>query len=156
MNDRTRALESYRYQDPAKVLERDEARTEFDLMDHRLKKWALWSRVGGIRPDLWESDPGPSGIVLTRDEVWDADKINILVLRLPTLHRLVLHVHYILCRDIECEPWQEVNRRLAKLARATFEQVPLIGRQEYRPIRDRAIRMLINAEEVLTTAIKRA
>lgn len=148
MNERSRALESYRYGDPAKVYERDEQEILFDRMDHRLKIWAAWSRHGGLRPDLWESDPGPSGVVLTRDDVWAAWKIQCMVVRLPALHRIVLAVHYIHQREIEHEPWQEVNLRLARLARAAFEKVPLIGRQEYRPIRDRAVRMLVNAEDV--------
>jgi hypothetical protein len=150
------ALESWRYRNPAEVMERMEESQAFERMDHRLKKWGAWSRAGCIRPELWESDPPPSAEFLTRDDVEDAWGIQCMVMRLPQLHRLVLAVQYVHWREVEIEPWQEVNKRLARLARAAFEQVPLISRHEFRPIRDRAVRMLINSEDAMMSAIKAA
>lgn len=148
------ALESWRYRNPAEVMERMEESQAFERMDHRLKKWGAWSRAGCIAPELWESDPPPSYEFLTRDDVEDAWRIQCMVMRLPMLHRIVLAVHYVHWREVDCEPHHEINRRLAKMARAAFEKMPQISRHEYRPIRDRAVRMLVNSEEVMLAAIR--
>ena len=125
----------------------------FERMDLRLKTWGAWSRSGGIRPDLWDSDPPASGTILTRDDIADAWAMQCMIVRLPAIHRITLAVHYV-HRHIEREPWREVNARLSRLARCAFESVPLISRQEYQPIRDRAVRMLILAEGILTNAVE--
>lgn len=125
------------------------AALEADLnhMDHRLKIWGLWCRIGSIGPILWDTDDS-NGLQLTTYQVRDANKLQLMIMRLPILHRMTVQVHYVDRGDNdEIGPrrkWNEVNARL----RAAGED-RLIGKNEYPRILERALRIIINSERVM-------
>lgn len=125
------------------IQDRDEEREEFARMDNRLRRWAIWCKSGAPKLD---DNGNKIGQVLTRDDIADAWAIQCMVMRLPIEARMVIQVWYVHVGDIadqRMEPWQEVNLRLSRAKVETR-----ISRDMYRPARDRAVRMLINTNNL--------
>ena len=122
------------------------AQLEADIaaMDHRLKVWGHWCRSGGLNPALWESD-NESGRKLTTYENNDAAKLQLMVMRLPILHRMTVQVHYVDRGNNDeigrRKRWEEVNARLRKAG-----EVRRISMGDYKNVWTRALRIIINSE----------
>ena len=125
--------------DRAEQLEADIA-----AMDLRLKLWSHWCRSGGLNPELWDTDVR-SPRQLTTYETRDADKLNLMIMRLPILHRITIQVHYVDRGDPDedgpREKWKEVNARMRRAG-----EYKRISKGDYTNVRTRALRIIINSE----------
>lgn len=121
---------------------------DINSMDHRLKIWGMWCRLGNQNPLLWETDD-PNGLQLTTYQVRDANKLQLMVMRLPILHRMTVQVHYVDRGDNDeigkRKKWEEVNARLRKAG-----EYKRISRGDYDRIWQRALKIIINSERVTT------
>jgi muconolactone delta-isomerase len=126
------------------------AQIEADIssMDYRLKIWGRWCRSGGSIEVLWETDDGNSR-KLTTYEHRDSEKLQLMVMRLPILHRMTAQVHYCDQGDNEQygarKKWEEVNARLRKAG-----EVRRISMGDYKNVWTRALRIMINSERAMT------
>ncbi len=121
--------------------------SEVEAMDARLKIWGHWCRCGSQNIQLWESDTR-SGRSLTTYQVRDANKLQLIIMRLPILHRMVCQVHYVDLGDNEeigkRRKWEEVNARLKRAG-----EYRRISRGAYPHVHGRALKIIINSERIM-------
>ena len=117
---------------------------DITAMDHRLKIWGHWCRSGGLNPALWESD-NEFGRKLTTYENNDSAKLQLMVMRLPILHRMTIQVHYVDRGNNketgERKKWREVNTRMRKAG-----EFKRISERDYPELLWRAWRIIVNSE----------